>query len=54
MLISAVLVLAQVSHSQAKGRLKGAVVELPAQRYFNVVCMAYGADPNLFADVIQC
>jgi hypothetical protein len=27
--------------------------ELPAQRYYNVLCMAYGADPNLFADAIQ-
>jgi hypothetical protein len=28
------------------------VHELPAQRYFNVLCMAYGDDPNLFADAI--
>jgi Putative metallopeptidase len=27
--------------------------ELPAQRYYNVLCMAYGEDPNLFADAIQ-
>jgi Putative metallopeptidase len=26
--------------------------EMPAQRYFNVLCMAYGEDPNLFADAI--
>ena len=24
----------------------------PAQRYFNVLCMAYGSDPKLFADAI--
>jgi hypothetical protein len=24
-----------------------------AQRYFNVICMAYGRDPQLFADAIQ-
>jgi Putative metallopeptidase len=24
----------------------------PAQRYFNVLCMAYGADPELFADLV--
>jgi hypothetical protein len=24
----------------------------PAQRFFNVLCMAYGADPELFADVV--
>jgi branched-chain amino acid transport system substrate-binding protein len=29
------------------------VHELPAQRYFNVLCMAYGDDPNLFADAVQ-
>jgi hypothetical protein len=29
------------------------VHELPAQRYFNVLCMAYGEDPNLFGDAIQ-
>jgi len=29
------------------------VHELPAQRYFNVLCMAYGEDPELFADVID-
>jgi hypothetical protein len=28
------------------------VHELPAQRYFNVLCMAYGYDPNLFADAV--
>jgi hypothetical protein len=27
--------------------------ELPAQRYYNVLCMAYGDDPDLFADAIQ-
>jgi hypothetical protein len=26
--------------------------ELPVQRYFNVLCMAYGKDPNLFADAV--
>ena len=26
---------------------------LPAQRYFNVLCMAYGSDPVLFADAIR-
>jgi hypothetical protein len=24
----------------------------PAQRFFNLLCMAYGADPKLFADVV--
>jgi hypothetical protein len=26
---------------------------LPAQRFYNVLCMAYGADPKLFADVVE-
>jgi hypothetical protein len=26
---------------------------LPAQRFFNLLCMAYGADPILFADVVE-
>ena len=26
--------------------------ELPAQRYFNLLCMAYGSNPKLFADVL--
>jgi hypothetical protein len=25
----------------------------PAQRYFTVLCMAYGSDPDLFADAIS-
>jgi Putative metallopeptidase len=29
------------------------VHELPGQRYFNVLCMAYGEDPNLFADAVD-
>lgn len=26
---------------------------VPAQRFFNLLCLAYGADPELFADVVQ-
>src|SRR3954471_11090189 len=26
---------------------------LPAQRFYNLLCMAYGADPDLFADLVQ-
>lgn len=26
---------------------------LPAQRYFNILCMAYGSDPKFFADVVD-
>ena len=25
----------------------------PAQRFFNLLCMAYGADPKLFADIVE-
>jgi hypothetical protein len=26
---------------------------LPAQRFYNLLCMAYGADPVLFADLVE-
>jgi len=26
---------------------------LPAQRFYNVLCIAYGADPKLFADLVE-
>jgi Putative metallopeptidase len=26
---------------------------LPAQRFYNLLCMAYGADPTLFADLVE-
>ena len=26
---------------------------LPAQRFYNILCMAYGADKKLFADVVD-
>ena len=26
---------------------------IPAQRFFNVLCIAYGADQKLFADVVE-
>jgi hypothetical protein len=26
---------------------------IPAQRFYNVLCVAYGADPKLFADVVK-
>jgi hypothetical protein len=26
---------------------------IPAQRFYNVLCVAYGADPKLFADVVE-
>jgi hypothetical protein len=29
------------------------VHELPAQRYFNVLCMAYGKDAKVFADAVE-
>jgi len=29
------------------------VHSLDAQRFYNVLCLAYGADPKLFADVVE-
>jgi hypothetical protein len=26
---------------------------IPAQRFYNILCVAYGADPKLFADVVE-
>jgi hypothetical protein len=26
---------------------------LPVQRFYNLLCMAYGADPVLFADLVE-
>ena len=26
---------------------------IPAQRFYNILCAAYGADPKLFADVVE-
>jgi hypothetical protein len=49
---------------QYKGDLSSPTVEIvqqkfadehgtPAQRFFNLLCLAYGADPKLFADVVE-
>jgi hypothetical protein len=29
------------------------VHSLDAQRFYNVLCLAYGADPELFADIVE-
>ena len=56
-----ILGVAYLGSAQAQGEMAHPVMlsqfadvhELPAQRYFNVLCMAYGDDPNLFADAID-
>jgi hypothetical protein len=56
-----ILGVAYLGSRQAQGEINTAhqlsqfadVHELPAQRYFNVLCMAYGEDSNLFADAIK-
>jgi hypothetical protein len=42
----------QAQQEMANMAQQADVHELPAQRYYNVLCMAYGDDPNLFADAI--
>ena len=29
------------------------ILGAPAQRFYNLVCLAYGADPVLFVDVLE-
>jgi hypothetical protein len=43
----------QAQQAMASMAQQADIHELPAQRYYNVLCMAYGDDPNLFADAIQ-
>jgi hypothetical protein len=43
----------QAQQEMSSVALQADIHELPAQRYYNVLCMAYGDDPNLFADAIQ-
>ncbi|MBO0758490.1 MAG: hypothetical protein J2P54_21775, partial [Bradyrhizobiaceae bacterium] len=43
----------QAQQEMASMAQQADIHELPAQRYYNVLCMAYGDDPNLFADAIQ-
>jgi hypothetical protein len=55
---SLILGIAYLGSKQAQQELasmaqQADVHELPAQRYYNVLCMAYGDDPNLFADAIR-
>jgi hypothetical protein len=43
----------QAQQEMASMAQQADIHELPGQRYYNVLCMAYGNDPNLFADAIQ-
>jgi hypothetical protein len=42
----------QAQQAMANMAQQADIHELPAQRYYNVLCMAYGDDPVLFADAI--
>lgn len=43
----------QAQQEMASMAQQADVHELPAQRYYNVLCMAYGEDPILFGDAVQ-
>jgi hypothetical protein len=43
----------QAQQAMASMAQQADIHELPAQRYYNVLCMAYGQDPVLYADAIQ-
>ena len=43
----------EAEHQHLKLKHYADVHSLPAQRYFNLLCMAYGADPKLFAYVVD-
>jgi hypothetical protein len=45
---------AQEMNAQSPGMKHFADVHgLPAQRFYNLICLAYGADPKLFADALE-
>ena len=53
-----ILAVAYLGSKQAQEKMESMaqqadIHELPAQRYYNVLCMAYGSDPSLFADAID-
>ena len=44
---------AEAKHSKVNRKAFANEHGLPAQRFFNLVCIAYGAKPQLFADVVE-
>jgi hypothetical protein len=53
-IVGAALLFRQMSIEQVPGTADYAAVHgLPAQRFINVLCIAYGAQPQLFADFVK-
>ena len=53
-IVGAALLFRQMSIEQQPGTADYAAVHgLPAQRFINVLCIAYGAQPQLFADFVK-
>jgi len=53
-IVGAALLFRQMSINQQPGTADYAAVHgLPAQRFINVLCIAYGAQPELFADFVK-
>jgi putative metallopeptidase DUF4344 len=53
-IVGAALLFRQMAEDQQPGTADYAAVHgLPAQRFYNVLCIAYGAQPELFADFVK-
>jgi Putative metallopeptidase len=53
-IVGAALLFRQMAEEQQPGSADYAAVHgLPAQRFYNVLCIAYGAQPQLFADFVK-
>jgi hypothetical protein len=53
-IVGAALLFRQMAEDQQPGTADYAAVHgLPAQRFYNVLCIAYGAQPQLFADFVK-
>jgi len=53
-IVGTALLFRQMAEDQQPGTADYAAVHgLPAQRFFNVLCIAYGAEPKLFADYVK-
>src|SRR5262249_40471911 len=52
--VGTALLFRQMAENQQPGVADYAAAHgLPAQRFFNVLCIAYGAEPKLFADFVK-
>jgi hypothetical protein len=53
-IVGTALLFRQMAEEQVPGTADYAAAHgLPAQRFFNVLCIAYGAEPKLFADYVK-